>query len=408
MIADSPPVRTPRGVLCTLLAAVVASVTGLPADGTAQDTTNTATAWIGIRFNLEARAAPGPGQGPYALVVRDIYGNSPADHVGIRPGDRFVAVNGNPLSTYEAWLRSTSNLGPGQTLSVRLFRDSDMREVIVVADRRPRSVLPDRLFQMEWKAARARFDSLFDLFLEGGPRMAQLPGHQLRHLSPPREWGPNSATLEVAINDSGIKVGGNIVAARGDVPRRSTRQRGQDVDEAEPSVVRGTHGRSEVEAGQGGMRAEQPRSVRREPGKRTGAGRGNPPGPEASPRVAGGGGPEPVGADGTAAGAVSMLTPQLLGGAVTVVLGGAVVRDLTAELGRYFGVDTGVLVTDVIDAATPAAQAGFRPGDIIVSVEGKAVEDLPAFRRVLTEEPTPIEITVVRRKKALKLAYPHG
>jgi len=83
-----------------------------------------------------------------------------------------------------------------------------------------------------------------------------------------------------------------------------------------------------------------------------------------------------------------------------------VVRDLTAELGRYFGVDTGVLVTDVIDAATPAAHAGFRPGDIIVSVEGKEVRDLPEFRRVLAEEQTPIEITVVRRRKPIKLAYP--
>lgn len=403
MIADPPPVWTPRGMLGTMLAVVVASGAVLPTDGTAQDT---ASAWIGIRFSLEAGAAPGPGQGPYALVVRDVYGNSPADHVGIRPGDRFVAVNGNPLSTYEAWLRTTSNLGPGQTLSVRLFRDSDVQEVIVVADRRPRSVLPDRLFQLEWEAARARFDSLFDVFLEGGPGMAQWPGYQLPHFGLPRGWGLNSATLEIAVNDTGPEAGGSVVAAWRDVQPGSTRQRGPGVDEAQTSNSRRTQPRSGIEPGRTGMPAEQRRRAEREPGPWTDAGIGNRPGPTASPRGADGGGTEPAVVDGTVAAAASVLTPQLLGTTVTVVLGGAVVRDLTAELGRYFGVDTGVLVTDVIDAVTPAALAGFRPGDIIVSVEGKEVRDLPEFRRVLAEEQTPIEITVVRRRKALKLAYP--
>jgi len=122
---------------------VVASGGGLPGGGAAQDTVSAAKkAWIGIRFNEETRAAPGPGEGAYALVVRDVYGNGPADRVGIRPGDWFVAVDGNPLSAYEAWLRSTSDLGPGQTLTVRLVRDPAEQDVVVVASRPPGSLLP--------------------------------------------------------------------------------------------------------------------------------------------------------------------------------------------------------------------------------------------------------------------------
>lgn len=299
--------RFVRGLAVTAL--VATSGGGLPGHGRAQDTVSAAkSAWIGIRFNEETREAPGPGEVSYALVVRDVYGNGPADRVGIRAGDWFVAVDGNPLSAYEAWLRSTSDLGPGQTLTVRLVRDSGEREVAVVAGRRPRSILPHPMYSLEMAMVRARFDSLFDLFLGAAPKAERWPG-----------FNP--------------------------------------------------HGES-----------------------------------EALPPASRGGDGDLHGMYGTSVHALPAPTRQLLAG--TVVLGGAVVRDLTAALGRYFGVDAGVLVTDVVDATTPAAQAGFRPGDIVVSVEGRQVANLLAFRRILAEEDPPIEITVVRRGRPLNLAYP--
>ncbi|MDE2973328.1 MAG: PDZ domain-containing protein [Gemmatimonadota bacterium] len=324
--AVSRPLAAPRpagsrGFVRGLLVPAVATVSGavLPVDGVGQDTAGTAgSAWIGIRFELAARGTSGPGRGTGALVVRDVYGNGPADRVGIRPGDRFVAVNGSTLPTYEAWLRSTSDLGPGTSLSVRLFRDSGEREVTVVAGRRPSALVADPLYRLEWEMA--RLDSLFGLFLAGGP--------------PVERW----ARVEVPLE-----------------PR--TRMRSESEARADAG------GRAPVRAG-------------RRPGGES----------EPEPR------------------AWATLLP---GRTVAVVLGGAVVRDLTAELGRYFGVGAGVLVTDVVDASTPAAQAGFRPGDIIVSVEDRKVESLPAFRRVLAGEHSPVKITVVRRKSALKLAYPN-
>ena len=399
-----------------MAAGVIASGGGFPGDGAAQDTASAAKrAWIGIRFNEETRAASGPGEGSYALVVRDVYGNGPADRVGIRPGDWFVAVDGNPLSAYEAWLRSTSDLGPGQTVTVRLVRDSGEREVAVVAGQRPRSILPHPLYRLELDMVRARFDSLFALFLGAGPRPEQWPGFHPPHISLPRGFGIDSATLRVTLSDAGLAAEGDHFAA----PREGTQafrppQRGPDPgDGAGILLERGTLASTGSEAGAGRadrarIRSEQGRDDERETGRRAASenprSRGG--GSEAFRAALRGGDGDPRRIYGTGLASLPAPTRQLLAGTVTVVLGGAVVRNLGADLGRYFGVDAGVLVTDVVDAATPAALAGFRPGDIIASVEARQVENLVAFRRVLAEEIPPIEITVVRRGKTLKLAYP--
>ena len=340
---------------CVALVAVVLSGAGRPADGAAQDTASAArTAWIGIRFELGRHVAPRAGPATYDLVVRDVYGNGPADRVGIRPGDRLVAVNGNRLSAYEVWLRSTSNLGPGQILSVRLLRDSGEREVAVVAGRRPRSLHADPLYRPEWEVARARFDSLFDLFLRGGPRVLQWPENRIPQTEPPEVPDTESTVPGTAVENQGAKVGSDLLAASG---------------------------------GEAGEALARPRRS----------------GPDGRVETA----PERRGrVRHAAADAISLPTPRPVGGTVAVVLGGAVVRDLTAGLGRYFGVEAGVLVADIVDAATPAAHAGFRPGDIIVSVEGRRVQDVPAFRRVLAEEDPPLEITVIRRGNPVRLAYP--
>ena len=87
------------------------------------------------------------------------------------------------------------------------------------------------------------------------------------------------------------------------------------------------------------------------------------------------------------------------------VLGGARARDLTVELGRYFGVGAGILLTDVL-ASTPAASAGFRPGDVIVSLAGREVETLTELRAALSGSPVPYELTVVRGRSRVVVRYP--
>jgi S1-C subfamily serine protease len=64
----------------------------------------------------------------------------------------------------------------------------------------------------------------------------------------------------------------------------------------------------------------------------------------------------------------------LLGGRSPLT--GAVVADLSATLAdrmRIRGVERGAVIVD-IEPSSPAARMGFRPGDVVISAQGKDVE----------------------------------
>ena len=78
---------------------------------------------------------------------------------------------------------------------------------------------------------------------------------------------------------------------------------------------------------------------------------------------------------------------------------GVMIQDLTPELAKSFGLEKtrGALVADVTNGG-PAAKAGFKRGDIIVSFNGRAVEeasDLPAMVAA-TPVGTTVQVVVVR------------
>jgi len=118
-----------------------------------------------------------------------------------------------------------------------------------------------------------------------------------------------------------------------------------------------------------------------------------------------GGGPGAQRAGGVPAAAMGFRVPSPRASRSPFVLGGARARDLTVELGRYFGVGAGILLTDVL-ASTPAASAGFRPGDVIVSLAGREVETLTELRAALSGSPVPYELTVVRGRSRVVVRYP--
>lgn len=81
-------------------------------------------------------------------------------------------------------------------------------------------------------------------------------------------------------------------------------------------------------------------------------------------------------------------------------------RQLTPELAQFFGVSStdGVIVTGVLQQG-PAAQAGLRPGDIIVSINQQAVRDVSGLLAAVASL-TPgssYEVVVERREGQAKL-----
>ncbi len=75
-------------------------------------------------------------------------------------------------------------------------------------------------------------------------------------------------------------------------------------------------------------------------------------------------------------------------------------QELTPELAQHFGIEAqgGVIITGVLQNG-PAAQAGIRPGDVIASVQGQPVRDVPgllsAVAALRPDRPSTVE--VVRR-----------
>lgn len=83
---------------------------------------------------------------------------------------------------------------------------------------------------------------------------------------------------------------------------------------------------------------------------------------------------------------------------------GITLQALTKDIKEFFGVDAsgGIIVNEVV-AGSPADAAGLRVGDILLSVNGQAIEvdtedKLPVFQRRIAEmgPDTPVEFTVVR------------
>jgi Do/DeqQ family serine protease len=80
---------------------------------------------------------------------------------------------------------------------------------------------------------------------------------------------------------------------------------------------------------------------------------------------------------------------------------GLSVQPLTPQLARSLGIDAtdGLVVTDV-DPSGPAADAGFRRGDVITEVDGKTVEHAASLRRELARAGDRPALVLVQRGDA--------
>ncbi len=78
---------------------------------------------------------------------------------------------------------------------------------------------------------------------------------------------------------------------------------------------------------------------------------------------------------------------------------GVRLEGVEGQLAQYFGVDRGVLVRSVADGS-PAAQAGLRAGDVIVSAQGRAVAEGGEVGRALRRSASGrVELAVMRDRQ---------
>ncbi len=83
---------------------------------------------------------------------------------------------------------------------------------------------------------------------------------------------------------------------------------------------------------------------------------------------------------------------------------GVNVLDLDEDLGGYFGVQKGVLVTEVLEGRA-GEKAGMKAGDVITAVDGKKVADREELTGILQkkEEGEKVEVSLLRKGKPMRL-----
>ena len=86
---------------------------------------------------------------------------------------------------------------------------------------------------------------------------------------------------------------------------------------------------------------------------------------------------------------------------------GIEMESLDGQLAAFFGVERGVLLRSVRDGSTAAA-AGLRAGDVIVSVDGRAVHDADQVGRAMSQSDSQtlaLEIVRDREKTSLRMEW---
>lgn len=79
-------------------------------------------------FNLNA---------PSALVVTNVFQNTPADEAGLKVGDMILAVNDTPLIDTQQAIINITQLRPGTPVKLRIFREGSSRDVVIHVGVRP-------------------------------------------------------------------------------------------------------------------------------------------------------------------------------------------------------------------------------------------------------------------------------
>ncbi len=114
-------------------------------------------------------------------------------------------------------------------------------------------------------------------------------------------------------------------------------------------------------------------------------------------------GPTPDSVLTLAVGATRPITPYAYLG--RRYLAGAYLAPMNDGMREYFGVSRGALVLDAVEGA-PALEAGLRPGDVVVAVDGRDIQDPDGLQTALSQSRPPYQLTVMRRGERVTIVLP--
>ena len=375
----------------------------LPVAGSAQDSLAAigTGGWIGIQTDTARLVTPGSDEATLVIRVKEIQPNGPAGLSGVRPGDILVALNGRELETFDTWLNTVAQLHPGQQLHLRLNRGGVEHEVSFFADLPPISyqfMLEVSGFDTIQASLWQDLDSLFETMFQERRRNLEVTAD----LAVGVLARADSTSLSFTLTDSSMTLDfqstewsvvgperptdtGAVVGAAGDLSGDAVDTLGAGITVDPPPTER-----SQMDSVLLGVLDLAGESLAARPIQ----------GAADLTRDAGASTARLPAADDSVAFSLADYVPMS-----SLLLGGAQVRTLSRELGRYFGASWGVLILDVF-ARSPAQRAGFRPGDVIVAIGGSELATLPQLRAQLIAAELPVDITVVRRGELVELTYP--
>ena len=314
------------------------------------------SAWLGVKFqNVVAGDSA-------RVVLASIYPGSPAARAGLESGDRLLRVNGK-AATVSLMSSLGSRMEAGDPFTFSVLRDGGVLEVSLVAEPRPETgdIIVTRV-QTQLDTLRKLIGVSLDSLQRSG--LVGLPTLEVRRV----DGGDGAVTLVVSTGSGAVTLSGGILAG---------------IDEnwaaAEPFVAAWIQADSTRVRPPFPFVVQGPATPRAEPGRvdvriRTGD--------EAARTIE---------AEGWA---ISGSLSPWEEGARRVA--GAELHPVGPDLGRYLGIDRGLMVAEVTPG-TPAALAGLQPGDVLLAVDDVAVESVPEFREIMSVPSRQRSLTVVRQ-----------
>jgi len=277
------------------------------------------------------------------VLLTSVFPRSPAARAGLRSGDRLLRVNGSPATT-----KLITSLAPrieaGDPFTFEVLRGDTVIEARLVAESRPESgdIIVTRM-QTQLDTLRKLIGITLDSLERAGA--GNLPALEVRRVD-----GTDGSVTLVVSDGRGVVTGSAVTLSR-------------LTDPVLPSETWAP--RTDLRVG---IRTDR----------------------EAA-RAA---------ADVEAWAISSSLLPYAEGARRVA---GAGLHPVGDDLGRYLGIDRGLMVSEVTPG-TPAAKAGMRPGDVLVSVDNVEIETVSDFRALVSVPASVRTLRVVRHGATVELA----